>query len=99
MSRCLNFQIQRIQSGEAITQIELLLHSLNAQAKARTVKVLVDFCITDDYCNVFVESSEPTKLWKNFAAFVAENSREFEWIKSVGLLFFRARLAGMTISC
>lgn len=81
MQRYFNFQIQRVQSGDAIPRIELLLHSLNALAKTKAIKLSVDFCPTDDYCNVFVQSSESIKLWKHFAAFVAENSKEFEWLR------------------
>lgn len=81
MQRCFNFPIQRVQSVDAISQIELLLHSLNAQAKARVVKLSVDFCSDENYCNVFVKSSNPIRLWRNFAAFIAENAKEFESIK------------------
>lgn len=81
MQRCFNFQIQRVQSVDAISQIELLLHSLNAQAKTRVLKLSIDFCPNENYCNVFVESSNPIRLWRDFSAFVAENAKEFEWIK------------------
>jgi hypothetical protein len=80
MQRRLNFQIQRIQSREAIPQLELLLHCLNAQARTGSMKLSVDFHPEDDYCNVSVESGKATKLWKRFCAFAAENPREFDWI-------------------
>ena len=80
MSRCFNFQIQRIQSHKTVEHIEVLLHALNAQAGAKT-KIKVDFCAVDDYCNLYVESNEPVKMWGRFAMFVSQNPQEFEWVK------------------
>lgn len=81
MSRYLNFQIQEIRSSEAVTKIELLLHSLNAQQTSKLGAVSVDFCIAENYCNVVLESKSPVKFWKRFTTFVAENSNEFDWLK------------------
>jgi hypothetical protein len=82
MKRLLNFQIQGIQSGNAATQIELLLHALNAHARPRKIKLSVDFQPNRDYCNVLVHSRESPELWKRFAKFVAQNPSEFEWMTS-----------------
>jgi hypothetical protein len=80
MSRCFNFQVQRIQSRRAVEHVEVLLHALNAQAETNT-KVKVDLRAADDCCNLLVESNEPKKMWERFAMFVSQNPQEFEWVK------------------
>lgn len=77
----MNFQIQRIQSGDAINRIETLLHALNAQTSAKRLKVSVDFEPADDFCNVAVDSEQPSQLWEGLTSFAAENAKEFAWIK------------------
>lgn len=82
MQQCLTFQIQKIQSHDAVIQIELLLHVLHASVQPNTLKLTVDFCPDYDYCNIIVQSNDSTKLWKRFAKFVARNTVHFEWMKA-----------------
>jgi hypothetical protein len=81
MSRIINFQIQKIQSADAIEHIECLLHVIYAQDKCHDISIEIDFCPADDYCNVYVESKEVVQLWSQLSIVFAENLPLFVWIK------------------
>ena len=92
MARYLNFQIQKIRSRSSITQIEIVLHVINACLLRETAKITVDFCPQDDYCNLQIRSSDPTIVWNCFSKLLADNPNEFDWIKARWIVVLQGEL-------